>query len=70
MIVALMTTSGIYPSGVNAIMMIMAVNKPVRTSSLVFVLRIAFSSFLVRASMGLLLSLQVQNCMVAGFSFE
>ena len=41
MIVALITTSGMYPNGVNAIMMIMAVNKRVSTSSFVFVLRIA-----------------------------
>ena len=32
-IVALMTTSGIYPSGVNAIITIMAVNSAVSTSS-------------------------------------
>ena len=45
MIVAFMTTSGIYPSGVNAIIIIIAVNTPVRTISFVFELRIAFPPF-------------------------
>lgn len=42
---SVITTSGIYPSGVNAMIMIMAVNKPVSTSSFVFELRIVFPPF-------------------------
>ena len=41
-IVALITTNGIYPSGVKAIIMIMAVKRLVNTSCSVLLLRIAF----------------------------
>lgn len=43
MMVALITTSGMYPSGVNAIMIMIAANRAVSTSSAVLLFRIGSS---------------------------